>query len=88
METNDLIRQLGETVAAPVNALQIAFVHLVQQLDNAGRIDKKVLASQLEACAKVQEPTVMNAEAIARHLYALAQQIREATTTSGPSKLQ
>lgn len=88
MEPNQLIKQLGETVAAPVNALQIALVHLIRQLDEAGHVSKAALASQLEASAKVQSPDLMNAEAIARHLYTLAQQIREAKPSVGASKLQ
>ncbi|WP_175786367.1 hypothetical protein [Burkholderia cenocepacia] len=83
-----LVEQLGEAFVAPVSALQIAFVHLVQQMNAAGIINKELLAKEIENSAKVQQSNLKNAEAIARHLFALAQQLRDAETTSGPASLQ
>lgn len=83
-----LVDKLGETIAAPIGALNIALTHLIQQLHNAGIIDKSQLADGIEASSKVQPADLMNAEAIARNLYMLAKQIREAKTDETPVQLQ
>ncbi|TES73986.1 hypothetical protein E2P84_20490 [Burkholderia cepacia] len=83
-----LIDQLGETVGAPIAAMGIALTHLIQHLHNAGIVDKEALATSLEATSKVQPPELMNAEAIAKNLYMLAQQIREAQSVEAPSRMQ
>ncbi|WP_060074083.1 hypothetical protein [Burkholderia cepacia] len=83
-----LIEQLGEAVSAPIAALNVAFAHLVQQLDNARLISKLALADGLEATAKMQSAEVKNSESIARHLYKLAEQLRIAESAEPPSQMQ
>ncbi|HIE4193347.1 MULTISPECIES: hypothetical protein [Burkholderia] len=87
-ETQNLIEQLGETVGAPIAAMGIALTHLIQHMHNAGIVNKEALATSLEATAKVQPPELMNAEAIARNLYKLAQQIRAAESVDAPTRIQ
>lgn len=87
-ETQKLIEMLSETVAAPMAATSAAFVHLIQHLHNAGVVNKATFADSLEATAKVQPAELMNAEAFARHVYKLAQQIRDARSVDAPTQMQ
>lgn len=88
MDERDLITTLGETVAAPITALQLAFAHLVTRLAGAGQLDAFAFAQELEACAHVMPPGAFNQAAIAKNLYTLAQQIRDAKREDGPTSFQ
>jgi hypothetical protein len=88
MEMDKLIAQLGETLAAPITAQRMAFVVLVNELQAKGVLAREDIAGQLEATARAMPPDIIGPEAIARHLYALADAIRTSTTKSEQNSLQ
>ncbi|CAB3783140.1 hypothetical protein LMG28688_01587 [Paraburkholderia caffeinitolerans] len=88
MDLDNLIAQMGETLAAPITAQRMAFVVLVNALHAKGLIDRSDIAGQLEATARAMPPEVISPESISKHLYAIAEAIRTSTTQVERNSIQ
>jgi hypothetical protein len=79
MTNTDTLTKLAQVIGAQLTAHQLAYAHLVKQLDAKGVLSKEEIAKGLELSAAMIPPETINPEGIAKALYQIAGMIRVAT---------